>query len=165
MNKERLTTITLEKENLKFSAAHFTIFSAKERERLHGHNFSVRVRVTAPVGSNGMTFSYNLLKDQLKELCDELDEYLILPGRSPYLVITEEAENYSVEFNGERMLFLKSDSKVLPIINASVEEYSCYLTDRLTSANRFLEMFDVKEILLEVSSGAGQWGSTTWTAN
>ena len=33
---EELTTIEIDKENLKFSAAHFTIFSGTERERLHG---------------------------------------------------------------------------------------------------------------------------------
>ena len=37
----QLTTIELSKEYLKFSAGHFTVFSATERERLHGHNFSV----------------------------------------------------------------------------------------------------------------------------
>ena len=38
-------TIRLAKENMKFSAAHFTIFSASERERLHGHNFRVEVDI------------------------------------------------------------------------------------------------------------------------
>lgn len=165
MRKERLTTITLEKENLKFSAAHFTIFSAHKRERLHGHNFFVRIKVTAPVGNNGMTFSYKLLKDRLIKLCGELDEYLILPGLSPYLSIKEDAENYVLEFNGEQMVFLKSDSKVLPIINATVEEYAAYLSRKLAADTDFLEQFDIREILLEVSSGAGQWGSATWDSS
>ena len=43
-----LTTINICKEALKFSGAHFTIFSATDRERLHGHNFRVRAEVTAP---------------------------------------------------------------------------------------------------------------------
>ena len=50
------TTIDILKEDIKFSAAHFTVFSATERERLHGHNFHVGLSVTAPVGSNGMCF-------------------------------------------------------------------------------------------------------------
>ncbi len=51
---EQLTTIEVSKEYLKFSAAHFTIFSATERERLNGHNFRVSAKITEPVGPNGM---------------------------------------------------------------------------------------------------------------
>ena len=40
---QRTTTLELYKEEMKFSAGHFTIFSATERENLHGHNFSVYV--------------------------------------------------------------------------------------------------------------------------
>ena len=47
---ERLTTLYIDKESHKFSAAHYTIFSATERERLHGHNYSVSARIVAPMG-------------------------------------------------------------------------------------------------------------------
>ena len=49
----RLTTLYIDKEAHKFSAAHFTIFTATERERLHGHNYSVSARIVAPMGDNG----------------------------------------------------------------------------------------------------------------
>ena len=65
---ERLTTIYIDKESHKFSAAHFTIFSASERERLHGHNFSVAARIVAPVDANGLTGDYAVYKAQLKKL-------------------------------------------------------------------------------------------------
>ena len=73
---ERLTTIEIAKEYLHFSAAHFTIFSATNRERLHGHNFFVAANITAVVLDNGMCFNYCQLKDDLRELCSALDEYL-----------------------------------------------------------------------------------------
>ncbi|KAJ1474389.1 hypothetical protein T484DRAFT_1832500 [Baffinella frigidus] len=41
----RYSTIEIGKEDMKFSAAHFTVFSAKERERLHGHTHAVKVQV------------------------------------------------------------------------------------------------------------------------
>ena len=90
---ESLTTIELSKEYLKFSAAHFTIFSATERERLHGHNFKVAAKLTAPVGDNGMCFSYRIFKDKLESLCLELDEYMLLSANSPHLRISEEGAN------------------------------------------------------------------------
>ena len=45
----RLTTIEIAKQYLHFSAAHFTIFNATERERLHGHNFRIAVAITGEV--------------------------------------------------------------------------------------------------------------------
>jgi 6-pyruvoyltetrahydropterin/6-carboxytetrahydropterin synthase len=81
---ERLATLYIDKEAHKFSAAHYTIFSATERERLHGHNFSVSAMIAAPMGENGFAADYNVYKRRIKTLCDELDEYLILPANSPH---------------------------------------------------------------------------------
>ena len=72
---ESLTTLYIDKESHKFSAAHYTIFSASERERLHGHNYSVSARIVAPMGDNGFSADYNVYKNRLAGLCDALDEY------------------------------------------------------------------------------------------
>jgi len=159
---EQLTTIELSKEYLKFSAAHFTVFSATERERLHGHNFKVAAKITAPVGENGMCFSYRVLKDKLESLCGALDEYMLLSADSPYLGISEHERHYRVEFNGEEMFFLKSDTLLLPIRNATVEEYSRYLLERLLEDGALLDRYDIRDITIQVSSGPGQWGSCRW---
>jgi 6-pyruvoyltetrahydropterin/6-carboxytetrahydropterin synthase len=159
---EQLTTIELAKEYMKFSAAHFTIFSATERERLHGHNFKVAARLTAPVGDNGMCFSYRIFKDKLEQLCRALDEYMLLAADSPHLEVTEEGANYRVRFAGEEMLFLKSDTLLLPVRNATVEEYARYLLGELLRDRGLLELHDVREIVIRVSSGPGQWGSCRW---
>lgn len=160
---EQLTAIELSKEYLKFSAAHFTVFSAAERERLHGHNFTVAARIVAPVGANGMCFSYRIFKDRLGELCHELDEYMLLSARSPYLQIGEHGEHYRVVFNGEEMFFRKGDTRLLPIRNATVEEYARYLLERLLEDSALLAEYDVREVVIKVASGPGQWGSCSWS--
>lgn len=157
-----MTTIEISKEYLKFSAAHFTIFSATERERLHGHNFAVTAKITAPVGDNGMCFSYRILKDKLDALCAELDEYMLVSADSPYLRISDAGNNYRVEFNGEEMFFLKSDTLLLPVRNATVEEYSRYLLERLLADQVLIEQHAIREVVMKVSSGPGQWGSCRW---
>ena len=124
---ERLTTLYIDKEAHKFSAAHFTIFSATERERLHGHNYSVSARIVAPMGDNGFSADYNVYKKRLKVLCDGLDEYMVLAGDSPFQKIAEDDDYYVVSFADDRMQFLKRDTLVLPITNATVEEFSHYL--------------------------------------
>ena len=41
----QLATLHIDKQAHKFSAAHFTIFSETDRERLHGHNYGVSARI------------------------------------------------------------------------------------------------------------------------
>lgn len=159
-------TIEIAKEDIKFSAAHFTIFSATERERLHGHNFAVSVEVTAAVGPNGMCFGYKEIKDTIRALCRELDEYAILPAQSPYLKISTEGDQYRVEFDRDTMFFLRADTLLLPIRNSTVEEYSRYLLERLINDGKgFVEGKDISSIVLKVATGPGQWGSTSWSAS
>ena len=155
----RLTTLHIDKEAHKFSAAHFTIFSATERERLHGHNYSVSARIVAPMGNNGFAADYNVYKRRIATLCDSLDEYLILAGESPYQTIVEDGDTYRVSFNGEDMRFLKSDTLVLPVSNATVEEFSYYLLQRLLEASAGDEL---EELEVAVASGPGQRASAIW---
>ena len=42
----RAYAIRVEKENLKFSSAHFLIFEDGTAERLHGHNYRVAVELS-----------------------------------------------------------------------------------------------------------------------
>ena len=158
----RLTTIDISKENFKFSGAHFTIFSATERERLHGHNFKVSASVTAPVDDNGLCFNYQEIKVRLRAICDQLDEYVLLPEQSPHLSI-EAAEDYvTAIFNQERMQFLASDTLLLPIRNTTVEEFAQLLLTMLVDKDDFFEVNDVRRMVVKVSSGDGQWGSSVW---
>lgn len=156
---ERLTTLYIDKESHKFSAAHYTIFSATERERLHGHNYSVSVRIVAPLGGNGFSADYNVYKTRLKSLCDELDEYLLLAGQSPHQQVEKMGACYRVRFAAEEMLFLQSDTQVLPICNATVEEFSHLLLQRFLRAS---EGEELREVELCVASGPGQRACATW---
>jgi 6-pyruvoyltetrahydropterin/6-carboxytetrahydropterin synthase len=156
---ERLTTLYIDKESHKFSAAHYTIFSATERERLHGHNYSVSARIVAPVGDNGFSADYNVYKTRLARLCEALDEYMLLAGDSPYQQIEEAGACYRVTYNGQEMLFLQSDTQVLPIRNATIEEFSHYLLQGLLAESTG---DDLREIELCVASGPGQKGCANW---
>ncbi|GAB3383395.1 6-carboxytetrahydropterin synthase [Spongiibacter taiwanensis] len=156
------TCIEICKEDLKFSGAHFTIFSATERERLHGHNFKVSLLLTAEVGENGMCFSYVEIKKRLRRLCATLDEYTLIPNQSPYMSVTEDGPYYTALFAGEEMKFLKSDTLLLPIRNTTVEEFARYLLQRLLEDAPFIEGNEISELVMKVSSGPGQWGSASW---
>ncbi len=160
----RRVTIPLSKENMKFSAGHFTIFSATERERLHGHNFRVAATIRAEVVENGMCFDYGLFKDRIVALCRELNEYFILPARSPHLQIREQGEQVIAVFGTEQIPFLRADVLLLPIENATVEEFSRYFVERLTADREELARLRISALSVEVSSGPGQGAESAWSA-
>mgnify|MGYP001587994017 CR=1 FL=1 len=159
---ERLTTLYIDKESHKFSAAHFTIFSATERERLHGHNYSVSAKIVAPMGDNGFSADYNVYKSRIAALCESLDEYMLLAADSLYQQVQEHGDSYQVHFAGETMQFLKSDTLVLAVTNVTVEELSHYLLKRLLKDSAG---DDLREVQVCVASGPGQKGCATWLAD
>ncbi|MDE0061382.1 MAG: 6-carboxytetrahydropterin synthase [Gammaproteobacteria bacterium] len=155
------TTISITKEALHFAAAHFTIFSATERENLHGHNFQVAADIDADVGEDGLAFDYNLIKRTLQTLCDGLDERTLLPGRSPHLAIKEE-QGYTVAiFDDERIPFLPRDVLTLPVANITVEALADWLGGELFK-DPDIATLDMHRLTVKVSSGAGQWAQSSF---
>lgn len=162
MAAERLTTIDLHMQALKFSAAHFTIFNTRERERLHGHNYAVTCRITAPVGDDGLTCDYAVFKQKLYVLVNGLDEYTIIAKFSPHLKIEDADSFYKIHFHDHFMLLRKAETLLLPIRNTTVEELSFYILDELTKDKAFLKQYDVRRLETTVASGPGQHGSAVW---
>lgn len=156
------TTIELFKEAMKFSAAHFTLFSRDSRERLHGHNFQVYVAVTMWRHPDGLTLDYRQLKNLILHLCSEWDEYLLLPTKSPYLTVTEREKEVDVVFNDQKMCFLKDDVKLLPISNITVEELSYLFLQEIQAHPLIQKLESIQAIKVKISSGNGQWGECEW---
>lgn len=159
---DQLATIHINKESHKFSVAHFTVFSADRRERLHGHNFAVAAKLVAPVDDNGLTADYGVFKEQIGQLCEALDEYTLIPGDSPHLEIETSGAYYRVRHGADELHFLRQDTLLLPISNTTVEALSRYLLERLVKDSEFLRRHDIREIEIQVSSGPGQRGACIW---
>ena len=157
----RRASIELSKEDMHFSAAHFTIFSADRRENLHGHNFFVEARASGPIDGNGLCFDYTVLKTRLRALCDSLDEALIVAARSPHLRIAETAHEVEVSFADETLRLPARDVRLLPVRNVTVEELAHWFMDALTSDESFAAL-PVETLTVRLSSGPGQWAETTW---
>lgn len=156
------STITLDRDDMKFSAGHFTIFSATERERLHGHNFQVRVKVTAKVQDSGITYDYSLTRRKVLALCKSLNEYMLLPKHSPYLKLSEDDVYYYAEFNDEKMSFLKSDTLVLPIKNVTSEGLAEWFVSELIADEADMQAKEIIAIKAMISITVGQCASALW---
>jgi 6-pyruvoyltetrahydropterin/6-carboxytetrahydropterin synthase len=158
------TRIDLFKEEMKFSAAHFTIFSADVRENIHGHNFTLRVEIDAAIGPHGLAFDYCEVKRTLRDLCRGLNEILLLPMRNPHLLVEEQGAEIVARFGEERLVFLKRDVRLLPLRNITLEELSRHILDAIVPALVENPACEVKCIVTRVFSGPGQSASSRWLA-
>jgi len=156
MPSSQLTTIEISKDYLHFNSAHFTIFSASEREDLHGHTFYVKALIESRIDENGMAFDYNIVKQRLKSACDYLDEKVLLPERSPHLTITEEDGYLVAGFGEERLPFLPRDVRTIPIRNITVEELAPWFLEALHKDEAVANL-DIVSLEIQVASGPGQW--------
>lgn len=159
---KHFSKIELHKEDMKFSVGHFTIFSETERENLHGHNYFLHVTLTFEKNEIGLSFDYRFYKDMLRNICKKIDEVVILPGLNKYLSITETASHYEINFNSEKMSFLKRDILILPITNVTVEELSDWFMRQLIQDKQHLITNNINTIHVKIYSGPGQSASSTW---
>lgn len=158
---EKLTTLHLAKENFKFSAAHFLIFDEKRAERLHGHNYQVKVDILVPpeadLAASGFFIDFLVFKKIIKARLDEWDEIILLPEKHPDMKLSSNGPSLEVRFRDRYYVFPRNEVLLLPVTNTSVEQLS-----RLLAAD-FYEMFkqyQVREVRVSVEETRGQGAST-----
>ncbi len=147
------STIYFNQGKLKFSIGHFTIFSATERESLHGHNYTLEVIVTAEMGEPGITFDYRLFEEKLIALCKQLNWHCLVPSNSPYLMIEEDDPHYKITFNHQSMWLLKSDVVLLALENITLETLSQWFIDEVKRDHDFIAKYRVKKLVIKVFNG------------
>lgn len=157
-----LTTVELQKESMKFSAGHTTIFSATDREPLHGHMYGVYLGLTTRVEENGMTFDYRYYKKRIHELCRHLNQTFLMPQHSPFLEFSEDDEYYYFTFNHKKIPFLKEDVTLMPLTNITVEELSRWFVQELLRDTEELNRNRIERVVVKVSSAPGQSASHEW---
>jgi dihydroneopterin triphosphate aldolase (PTPS-III) / 6-pyruvoyltetrahydropterin synthase len=120
--------IFVSKADFKFNCAHFIAFHGF-RERLHGHNYRMSVKVTGgpTIGDDGYLIDFGDIKKACRILCSEMNEYFICPARSKDLGITEVEGQIVIDCpDGAKFSFPKSDCAMLPIFHSSAEELCHY---------------------------------------
>lgn len=149
-------SIRVSKDYLKFSAAHF-MAHRECREKLHGHNYQVSVRLEGTLGGDGYVIDFGLVKDLGRRLCRELDERTLVPTASDCLEVKQAGEGVEVTYrDGSRFFFPAGDVVLLPIAHTSAEELASWLAERLREElagemGRGLELLEVG-----VAESAGQ---------
>jgi 6-pyruvoyltetrahydropterin/6-carboxytetrahydropterin synthase len=159
----RRWSISIEKDYLKFSAAHFLIFPDGSAERLHGHNYRVTVEVHTGLDEHGLVLNFKDIKPLVRRICDELDEHLLIPGRHPVLRTAEtEPGQLEIRYRERRYLVPKDEVIVLPIGNSSAENLATWFADELRARMRTAwPDLKVDQLVVGVEETPGQRGVCT----
>jgi 6-pyruvoyl-tetrahydropterin synthase len=150
-------SITVAKENLKFSAAHFIAYPGF-REPLHGHNYQVGVHVEGNLAGTGYVIDFGLIKKLTKEIVDRLDERTIIPERSDCLRIDRPSrDRVRIVYEHDEMILPARDVFLAPIVHSSAEELARYILGELALALRARgALATVVAMEVSVAEGPGQ---------
>lgn len=160
----RLASLEIHKEEFSFSAGHFTIFSATEREQLHGHNYYVSIEFKKIIHENGLSFDYRYYKKKILALCDQLDRHFLLPSQSPFLRLEDDGDYWNAYFDHKKLPFLKDDVVILPISNVTIEELSYWFLQQILAQSPEIAEHGIQAMTVKVYNGPGQCGGATWSA-
>jgi 6-pyruvoyltetrahydropterin/6-carboxytetrahydropterin synthase len=154
-------TLNVFKEYFNFAASHFLIFKDGTREPLHGHNYRVRVKLKAPLLQHDMVIDFLDIKPLIRQICQEFDHKLLLPGENDGLMITEGEGIWSNNFmlktpEGDLFSIPKKDVLILPLTNTSVERMAYHLNQKLQKLLLIHYSFNCPFLRIEVEETLGQ---------
>lgn len=160
---KRRFQISLCKEQLTFSAAHFITVSGDICESLHGHNFGVRCDVEGRLTTDRYVIDFIALRDALAEIVRELDHHVLLPTRHPLIRVLPSEREVLVQFRERRWIFPAEDCRLLPVANTTAEELAQFIGDQLLKLlrNRLGSLIGVTRLVVGVDENQGQWGLCT----
>ncbi|MEM9586464.1 MAG: 6-pyruvoyl tetrahydropterin synthase family protein [Planctomycetota bacterium] len=150
--------VDVTKEQFVFSAAHFITFAGDICERLHGHNYGVRVCVEGPLDANRYVVDFIALCDAILAETKALDHHVILPSDHAEIKVTQDSTETTARFRERRWVFPNEDCVLLPVINTTAEEIARVLAQRVIDRTRSTFGDALTMIEVAVDENNGQWG-------
>ena len=151
-------SVSVTKDHLVFSSAHFITFAGHRCEGLHGHNYRARVTVEGRLDDEvWFVFDFVAIKQLMKRLCDEIDHLVLLPLRSERVGVVEDGDVVNVSVDGKpRYVFPRKDCALLPVPNTTAEMLAELLTDRFRKELESMGARGLTAIEMEVEESFGQ---------
>lgn len=148
--------VTVTKDHLVFSSGHFISFNGNQCERLHGHNYRVKVEVESPLDPNQYVFDFIALKLRTQEITDTLDHRMMLPRTNPVIHVKEEGTRVVVRYESKEWIFPAEDCILLPIQNTTAEELAKYIGKLLMKSLQEKHQYHPRILRVEVEECFGQ---------
>lgn len=152
--------VSVAKEYLSFSSAHFITLVGHQCESLHGHNYRVGVSVEGGLDPEcGFVVDFAVLKRILRPLVETMDHRVLLPTRNSKLVLREEGDRLEIDYQGaRRFVFPRSNCALLPIANTTAEMIAEFLAHQVRQALGGESLATLTGLEVEVEESAGQSG-------
>jgi 6-pyruvoyltetrahydropterin/6-carboxytetrahydropterin synthase len=152
--------VRVTKDYFKFNAAHFVAYRGY-RERLHGHNYTVSVRLLGSnqISNDGYLLDFGFVKNATRRVCKELNEHFLCPMLSNVLQIKVDEKNITITCeDGAVFMLPKDDCIMLPIVHATTEELAVYLWDKILQGldASVLRTRQIHTLEVAVSESTGQ---------
>lgn len=161
---QQIWKIHIRKDNLKFSAAHMTVFPDGSKEGLHGHNYEVGLEVELAEPAFSQMLTYEAFKQVLRPLCNAWDEKVLVASENPWFeaLPTIQAE-YSFRLCGKRYVLPVEEVVVLNIDNITVENLARIFFEqfweKLTEEQTICWRERIKAVSLRIDESRGQGAS------
>lgn len=150
-------TVSVEKEQLIFSAAHFITFGDNICERLHGHNYRVACEVTGALNEHAYVIDFIALRDALQKVVAQLDHHVLLPITHPTIKVSRTDREVQATFEDRRWIFPAEDCCLLPVDNTTAERLAEYIANQILPVVRG-QTSSFEELVVSVDENEGQWG-------
>lgn len=152
------------KDRQKFSAAHFTLFEDGSAERLHGHNYQVKVACSGEELRLGLLAPFHDLKREVNQLCNAWDEYVLLPAQCPWATYTSTERQVELHLKTplieKHYSFPAEDVLLLPTDNISCERLAELFAKELAARLRAVAP-TLSHLEIALSESPSQWVELT----
>ena len=141
------------KANIRFSSAH-VIPEYEKCGRLHGHSYAIHAKLYGEKDEKGIIVDFSIIKHHLKMIAEFLDHYILIPGDSKSISITDEKNQITLNSLDKIYVFPKTDCIILPLSSTSAENLACYILDELLK--KMKNEIHLTKIEVGVDEGYGQ---------
>ena len=145
------------KAGIRFSASHF-IPGHPKCGRLHGHSYSVNLVLHGEKGERGMVLDFVPLKKVLREIADDFDHRVILPGNSGQIKL-KTGKEVEVTTKGKRYVFPAEDVVVIDAEESSAEELARVILELFVQRMELPKNVSEVEIGVYEEQGQSAWAS------
>jgi len=160
MPNERAFRVSVAKDYLSFSAAHFVTIAGHKCESLHGHNYSVTVTAEGTIApETGFVVDFAVLKRILRPVFDDLDHRVLLPTGNAKVGISEADDRTQVDYRGvARFVFPSSNVARVPVTDTTAELLAEFLAGVVVAGLRAEGVSTITRVEVEVEESPGQSG-------
>jgi 6-pyruvoyltetrahydropterin/6-carboxytetrahydropterin synthase len=140
---------------IKFSACHF-IPGHDKCGRLHGHAYIIRLVLHGDKGERAMIMDFVPLKQALRQIADEFDHRVLIPGNCKHIDLRL-GEEIEVKAEGKRYLFPPEDVVVLDAEESSAEELARIILEMVLERIPMPPNIEGIEIGVDEELGQSAW--------